>query len=411
MRKLIVLLVAGAFLAAFTVPAMAAEWSFFGDSKFHTYWVEESSESLGAPGNIFDDEDLFWGRSAGVAVGASVTAGDIGGYFMLRPIEAGFTMDGDFSLMYGTWNFGAGTLLVGRAMGPVNFFPSNMVFLDEHGMVGLGGVFTYFKPLIALKFSGDYGQIHLAAVEPQTSTRVFPVPGGAQDMQGMVRNPWNSQDWLTEATITGMGDCDTDLPKLEASYGHSFGPVSFSLMGGWQSYEERNTATDKTYDIDSWIVGLGVKTSFGPLYINGVVTTGQNENEYMCEWQQGDDGIRYDAVRDEMIDNETDGFNIVAGVKVNDMLTIEAGYGWLEHELDMHSGYIGPNAMEDDTETIYIQAVITLAKGVTITPEIGKIDWGENNISGNASGTGAWGAAGGDEGDMVYYGAQWRIQF
>ena len=407
MRKLLVLLVASAFVVGFTVPAVAADWTFFGDSKFHTFWIEESKESAGAPGGLFDDEDLFWGRSAGVAVGASVSAGDIGGFFQFRPIETGFTMDGDFSMMYGTWNFGAGTLVVGRALGPVNFFPSNMVFLDEHGLVGLGGVFTYFKPLIALKFARDWGNIHLAAVEPQTTTRVYPIPGGAQDMVGSIVAPWNSQDWGTEATLTGYGDCDTQLPKLEASYGYSFGPVSFSLMGGWQEFEERNTATDKSYDITSWIVGLGVKTSFGPLYINGVVTTGQNEEQYMCEWQQGNDSAFYDPGTDSIIDNETVGFNLVAGVKVNDMVTIEAGYGWLEHELDhLPSGWAAAG-LEDETETIYLQAVITLAKGVTITPEIGKIDWDENTI-GNGLQSGNPAA---DEGDMVWYGAQWRIQF
>jgi hypothetical protein len=403
MRKLIVLLVAGAFLAAFTVPAMAADWSFFGDSKFHTFWVKESKESAGAPNNLFDDDDLHWGRSAGVAVGASVAAGDVGGFFMFRPVETGLTSIGDFSMMYGTWNFGPGTIIIGKQLGPVNFFPSNQVFLDEHSMVGLGGIFTYFKPMISLRFSGDYGQIHLAAVEPQTSDFVRPTPGGCDTMVSRLNG--------TAANLTQFGESDTSLPKLEASYGYSFGPVSFSLMGGWQSYEERNPATDKTYDIDSWEVALGVKTSFGPLYINGVVTTGQNEAQYGNEWQVGNSSAYYDAGTDQIIDNETTGFNIIAGVKVNDMVTIEAGYGWLEHELDMISTYVGPNAMEDDTETIYIQAVITLAKGVTITPEIGKIDWGENRISGNAAGTGAWGAAGGDEGDMVYYGAQWRIQF
>ena len=46
----------------------------------------------------------------------------------------------------------------------------------------------------------------------------------------------------------------------------------------------------------------------------------------------------------------------------------------------------------------YLQAVITIAKGFSITPEIGKIDYKDTN-------TGA------DGGDQVYAALQWRIDF
>ena len=46
----------------------------------------------------------------------------------------------------------------------------------------------------------------------------------------------------------------------------------------------------------------------------------------------------------------------------------------------------------------YLQAVITVAKGFYITPEIGIFDY-EHDGAGN------------DEGDVTYYGIQWKISF
>ncbi|MBW1732686.1 MAG: hypothetical protein JRJ75_17760, partial [Deltaproteobacteria bacterium] len=82
----------------------------------------------------------------------------------------------------------------------------------------------------------------------------------------------------------------------------------------------------------------------------------------------------------------------VVGFKVNDMLTLEAGYGYTSADSD-------DSSLEDDkTQAYYVQAVISPAKGVYIIPEIGKYDYKDTN-------------KGVDEGTETYFGAKWQINF
>lgn len=404
MRKIIVLLVACAFLAAFTVPARAADWSFYGISMFRTFIEKDSKEHAGGnPGgvaNSFDDTDLLWGREHDTEIGAVVDAGDIGGKFAYRPLEASPAANqaaGDFKELYGTWKFGAGTILIGKTLGPVNHFPSSQVMYDNMGLVGFGGILSYFKPMIQLSFDGDWGSLKLAALEPETANAV--------QSSRMVPITNNSTSSAVNAIFT---DDDTNLPKLEGSYTYNFGPVSLTGLAGWQEYDATRIVgtTEREYSVDSWIVGFGFKSSFGPAYLNGNIMTGQNTGNYQMTFQQTTCGAVYDATRDAIIDNDTDGFTVAGGINISEMFAIEVGYGWLSSELDMHSGYVGPNAMEDDLASYYIQARINVAKGFTIIPEIGKVDEKENYITSNGARTVA-----SDQGDTVYYGMQWKITF
>ncbi|NQT56131.1 MAG: hypothetical protein HQ551_07870 [Desulfobacteraceae bacterium] len=71
---------------------------------------------------------------------------------------------------------------------------------------------------------------------------------------------------------------------------------------------------------------------------------------------------------------------------------IKAGYGAVSFKDDV------PGAGRDPPCSYYLQAVITVAKGFYITPEIGIFDY-EHDGAGN------------DEGDVTYYGIQWKISF
>ena len=387
MRKLLVLLAAGAFLVAYTVPAIAAEWDFGGNVMFRTFIEMDDKEAAGG----FDDDDLLWGRDAGVSFSGKVQSGDIGGYVQWRPVESQ-VHSGDFSMLYGTWDFGGGVLTIGKAMGPANFFPSKQVWLDNQGLVGQGGIFTYFKPMIM----GQFGNFKIALVEPQTTMQMIPI-GGHPAFQVAVSNQWvYTQSANDSIRNPNAVECDTSIPKIEFSYAFDAGPVSLWVGGGYQTFDEVNIA-DKSYSIDSWIFGVGFKIPLGAAYVNGVVTSNKNAGQYQTEWFLQDDDARYNPVTDEIVDNDGFGYNIVVGFKSSDTLNWEIGHGHSENELDM------PGSVEDDLDSYYIQANITVAEGFIITPEIGLMDWGK--------GMGTNGTTLTEQGETTYFGARWQIVF
>ncbi|WP_287036702.1 hypothetical protein [Desulfobacter sp.] len=76
---------------------------------------------------------------------------------------------------------------------------------------------------------------------------------------------------------------------------------------------------------------------------------------------------------------------------VNDMLTLEAGYGYIHDEID-DNAWTGSES--NIAQSYYLQAPITLAPGVTVTPEVGMIDERETG-----------------EDETFYFGAAWAIAF
>ena len=100
-------------------------------------------------------------------------------------------------------------------------------------------------------------------------------------------------------------------------------------------------------------------------------------------------------------DDDTDDVDVgqaalIAGWKFTDQLTFEAGYGYLYTDSD------APGEDDGDTHSIYLQAVISMAPGVYLLPEVGYFDFGDDF---SAGGTGQ------DAGDQLYIGAKWQIDF
>lgn len=350
MRKLLGFFTAVAFVVAFTVPVMAADWSFYGSARMSTFMVDDSEE---ASGTGFDDDDLTWTLQGNSRIGAKVKAGDISGQFE-------YGSGPNLRILYGAWNFGAGTLLVGQTYTPVNIFKSNQVYNGDIDMLWTGGVYHGRRPMLQVAMGG----FKVALVEPNVA--IPPVLAGLAN------------------------DTDTSVPGLEASFGFDVGPVALQIVGGYQTYEVV-APNDEGVDIDSYIVGVGFTIGLGPLYFKGDLYTGQNLGQYGM-LQLGADDVGFDLADQEIIDVDSTGWLLVVGFKVSDMFSLEAGYGANSHELDV------AGADSDDTSAYYIQATINLAKGCFIVPEIGKIDY-EDDAGGN------------DQGDTTYWGAKWQINF
>ena len=72
---------------------------------------------------------------------------------------------------------------------------------------------------------------------------------------------------------------------------------------------------------------------------------------------------------------------LVGGLKFTDTLKFEAGGGYRSDNADGAPGF----SQKDDSWIVYVQAVITLAPGVYIVPEVGYYDF-MDDVAGNSQG-------------------------
>lgn len=355
MKRLFVLMVAAALVVGCVLPAMAAdkEVTFYGRADFNTFWNKDSKEQAPAP-NTYSDGDLQWSMERSVSrFGARFKAGDISGNVELRPRNNGTS--GDYVRhWYGAWNFGSGTLVVGQTWVPT--------FQAIHGCCQEGGnsllwgdmVSTARTPGIQLWFPLSFGTLKIAGLEINTPAA---------------------------NVVTGATDFDTTLPKLEFSLDiNKMGPVGLTFFGGYNTYSEVVTATDKEYDVDAWLLGGKVVAGFGPLTFKGLIWAAENTREYgLAAGGHGNPwAATYQAATDSMADSETFAFALAAIFKATDMVSAEIGFARAKHEISIS----GQDKNEDVDQYFYLSVPINVAKGVLIVPEIYKYDYKDRTTNG-----------------------------
>lgn len=360
MKKIIV--IAALFAMVFSGTALAADWNFYGSARVR-WFMTDSSEDVSAAssgyagyignplaaGNSFQQGQF--GVQSNSRIGARVSAGDVGGRF-----EYGTGVN--TRLLYGTWNFGGGEFLAGQFYTPTYYGLSNQVADGDNGLAGFGAPFSRL-PGLQLKFGG----FKVALVTQGTAST-----GGT-------------------ATIAKTNI----LPKLEAAWNGNAGPVRIHVSGGYTAMEAVDTS-DNGQTTTSYLLQAMAKYSAGPFMIGGSVLWGQNVSNY--GWNVGP-AVAWTATNTgaTVYDSTGYGFTIVAGWKINDMLGLEGGYGYILADAD---AAVAPN--DDTAMSYYLQLPITLADGVFIVPEYSKFDYDESN-------TGA------KEGDVSYFGAKFQINF
>jgi hypothetical protein len=388
MRKLVGILAAAALLFAFTAPAMAqSEWSFYGSARMWTAWNEYEKETPAgllsySPGITgFDDEELSWDIQSNSRIGANVAAGDVSGRF-----EYGTGVN--LRLLYGAWNFGPGTFLVGQDYTPT-FFPIS----DQCGLIG-----------------GDCGLIFWGTVYTGRQPQLKLTMGGfkvALLNYGTLANP------LPAGAFPGGLDTDATLPEIEASYTFSVGPAAVHIGGGYHSHDAVGATaaaaaggTERDYSIDAWFIEGAAKMAFGPLYVNVQLAYGQNPGDYGLTQDHLVKAARYVTATDSIEDAESLWGALVVGFKVSDMLKLEGGIGYIANEIDNYDILNGADLVggtsEHDVTTWYLQAAISPVKNVFFIPEIGMTDYGDLEITGVTNQ---------DAGTGFYFGLKCQINF
>jgi hypothetical protein len=378
--KKFTILIAAIALVCFSVPAMAVDWNFYGSARVNTWYVSTDLQDdvLSTTGDDKDSE-VRWGSNGqdnsrlGVNVKHEQVKGRIEIQLKADPSgDSSSIISVEDRLVYGDWNFGAGTLRVGKSYTPVAQFISAETFDEDLGLLGIGTAYGNRTAGLTLMFGG----FQLALLEP-TQNDITNIGG----------------------TATG-GDVDSYVPKIEAKYGMSFDAFNFNVMGGYQYYSIEDVvstvdASTNNVSVTSYIVGADAGFNFGPAYVKGAVSYGQN-------WRQASwclDGLRTagsPAVWDGDDDtDDTDSLmaSLVAGMKVSDMLSFEGGFGYRQDDYD--------DDVADDKDKAweaYINSTIVLAPGVYLVPEIGYAD-------------GMKDAADNDDPTFYWVGAKWQIDF
>ncbi|MEE8540369.1 MAG: hypothetical protein V3S66_01805, partial [Desulfobacterales bacterium] len=181
MKKLIVLFASVALVLSFAVTA-SADWNFYGSSRMSTFWAD----------NEFTGEDNMetWAQQGNSRIGANVKGDAVGGSFEYSTAVG-------IRKLYGTWNFGPGTLLVGQTYTPLNLFISNQVYGGDADLLNFGGgIYGGRKQMLQVSF----GSAKIALINPQ-------------------------------------GGTDYNSPKVEGSFGFKTDMFSLTVVGGYQTYE------------------------------------------------------------------------------------------------------------------------------------------------------------------------------
>ncbi|MBU0970715.1 MAG: hypothetical protein KKC20_08720, partial [Proteobacteria bacterium] len=151
MRRIVIIV---ATIGVYLSSAQAADWNFYGSARMSIFY-----ENVDVSGT--DTTNFAMGLQDNSGIGAKVNVSDeLSGRF-----EYG-TSDGkaDIRYLYGVWNFGVGSLLVGKDEGPLRHPGSDQVYAADAGLGGWGEMSSPRKAQLKLMID----TFRLALREPST---------------------------------------------------------------------------------------------------------------------------------------------------------------------------------------------------------------------------------------------------
>lgn len=374
MKKLIAIFA----VLLFAAPAMAADWSFYGSARVATWYVDQDYGDSTVNGQD-DDQATQWYQQGNSRLGARVKADKVHGQVELALGQGGDGGDTAVTTrrMYGTWKFSDNAFLkIGKDYSPVTDFISNQWYDGDADLLGNGNFYGRRPVGLTLGF----GNFELAALATSYGTTTGTSAGGVNGATG--------------------GDADSYFPRFEAGYMLKLGSGYIKPFAGFQYYTLENTSTSNyTDDLDIWsyVVGLSTSWNIGAISLGGQVSYGMNQGS-VTGWATGGNARSSSQAYLDGGDDTADVYTLqamfVPALKFSDTLRFETGIGFRSDNADGAPGF----SQKDEMWVAYLQAMITLAPGVFLCPEVGYYDYMDD-------------VAGNDQGNLWYVGAKWQIDF
>lgn len=391
------------FFVFFTGSAYAAaEWNFYGSARVSTFYSDWENDFLRAGNPILgtgaDTSNYEQALNGNARIGAKIKVSDT----LTGRFEYGTKYgSADVRILWGEWNFGAGSLGVGKHYTPLLMPYSNQVYnifamgKGDTNMSLFGMLYGNRESQIRLKF----GNFQIAAVAPRVRVHYdFTSPA----------TPGSTPISATLAIPGAQPNTEVKMPNFQAKYKLEFDSGHINLAGGYQNFEV--VGGSKSYDVTSYVLAVGGRLNVGKAYFKGNLWGGQNVGNLadifvgsqvfstmsnaaakdmdgagtgFARWRDG----TVAGTTQGITDNDALAFLAVAGYEIRKGLYVEGGYGYTKTKLDE----VG--ATKDDAQTWYLQSTVFLAPGVFLTPEIGGLDGKDNNL------------------DVFYAGIKWQINF
>ena len=420
MKKFAFIAIVVAITAVFAVSAMANEWNLYGSARMATYYTSQDygnqfkSEANPSGDDVFGRsslEDLQWNLQSNARIGATVKGDMISGRF-----EYG-TGGGNANIrrLYGVWHFTEGWgLKVGQDYTPITFFLSGQVFDTDQGLLQVGNAYGARKGQVAVEGKMGPGTFKFATITPETSA--LNANAFVLEAAETVTLPTGETIIITPA-VTSTTSTERKFPKIEASYEFNLSDaMSLHAFAGYNTYKlywlaPTPTGTvDNAKNINSYTVGLGADLNFGPFFVKPQVS--YYLNGASGGWLNSNLGLGaipitqtpfLSETENDVVDVKSLMAMLALGFKPTESLGLEAGVGYLNSESDSYQ--VDPTRSVKFKNTYmeyYLQAVITMAKGVYLVPEVGYRDYGdfEGDVEGKQ-----------DLGSLWYAGAKWQIDF
>jgi len=303
-------------------------------------------------------------------------------------------------LLFGTWNFGSGTLLVGQDYGSYFYLVSNLCGPGggECNGIGFGSIYPGRVPQIKLLFGG----LSISLEQSQT----------LNSFQGTTVTPILPTTLLlvNNSTTAAFIETDSQLPRLAASYTFNAGPGQFFIGGQYNQLKEiySNLGSSVSNTIDAWTLGAGAKLAFGPFYTNATFQYGINPNNAGTGPTTLYPSVAlFNPATGFQEDSTYMGAQLILGFKLTDSMSFEGGLIWQKGDVNgVGVPPLNQINFEQNTWTYYLQMTWSPVKNVFIIPEIGMIDFDKLKTSGTAVATPDL-----NYGALTWIGIKWQINF